>query len=67
MLSNIVIIKHMLNAILLRIAFSFLGSREDNALSSNPGQTENQHTVSHTGDMPDHHAGYNVYDQNIFS
>lgn len=59
MLSNIVIIKHMLNAILLRIAFSFLG-REDNTLSSNAEQTENQHTVSHTGDIPDHHAGYNI-------
>lgn len=60
MLSTIVIIKHMLNAILLRIAFSFLGSREDNTLSSNAGQTENQHTVSHTGDIPDHHDGYNI-------
>lgn len=50
----------MLNAILLRIAFSFLGSREDNSLSSNAGQTENQDTVSHTGDIPDHHDGYNI-------
>lgn len=52
MLNNIVI-----NAILLRIAFSFLGSREDNTLSSNAEQTETQHTVSHTGDIPDHHHG----------
>lgn len=43
-----------INAILLCIAFSFMGSRED---SNADQQTETQHTISMTGDIPDHHAG----------
>lgn len=49
MLDNIAI-----NAILLWVAFSFMGSRED---SNADQQTETQHTISKTGDIPDHHAG----------
>lgn len=36
------------------VAFSFMGTRED---SNADQQIETQHTMSKTGDIPDHHAG----------